>query len=99
MAGLDFEDAGAGRFSLKGSLVFGTVTEALRRSREFFADHQRIEVDLSGVESTDSAGLALLVEWAAQAQRAGRHLRLRHLPAQALALARISEVDKILPVD
>jgi phospholipid transport system transporter-binding protein len=98
MAGLDFEDAAAGRFNLKGSLVFGTVTEALRRSRELFADHQRIEIDLSGVESTDSAGLALLVEWTGWAQREGRSLRLHHLPDQALALARISEIDKLLPM-
>jgi len=98
MADLAFESTAAGHFTLKGPLVFGTVTETLRRSRELFADHKRIDVDLSGIESTDSAGLALLVEWAGWAQREGRSLHLHHLPDQALALARISEVDKLLPV-
>lgn len=98
MADLNFASTAPGHFRLDGRLAFATVTEALRRSRELFADHRRIELDLSGVDNTDSAGLALLVEWAGWAQREGRSLRLHHVPDQALALARISEVDKLLPV-
>ena len=93
-----FEAAGPGRYRVTGPLHFDTVAEALEASRDLFGEHKEVELDLKGVESTDSAGLALLVEWAGQAQREGRHLVFRHLPAQALALARISEVDKLLPV-
>lgn len=99
MATLGFEDAGEGRFRLSGVLGFATVTEALERSRGLFADHKRIEVDLGGVESTDSAGLALLVEWTAWARREKRKLSFRRVPKQALALAHISEVDELLPLD
>ena len=95
---LGFEDAGEGRFRLSGVLGFGTVTEALHKSRQLFADHKRIEIDLDGVQSTDSAGLALLVEWTGWAKREKRKLRFKNLPKQAQALARISEVDKLLPV-
>ena len=98
MAGLDIESSGKGRIRLKGVLGFDTVAGALQRSEELFDDHPRIEIDLSGVENTDSAGLALLVEWAAWARREGRKLVLHNVPAQALALARISEIDRILPL-
>ncbi|HEY1992594.1 MAG TPA: STAS domain-containing protein [Gammaproteobacteria bacterium] len=98
MAALDFEDVGQGRFRLSGVLGFGTVTEVLRQSRHLFAEHKHIEVDMAGVEGTDSAGLALLVEWTGWAKREKRKLVFKHVPKQALALARISEVDKLLPV-
>lgn len=98
MVSLGFEDAGDGRFRLSGVLGFGTVSEALHQSRHMFAEHKRIEVDLAGVEGTDSAGLALLVEWTGWARREKRKLSFKHVPKQALELARISEVDKLLPV-
>jgi len=97
MAALGFEDAGKGRFVLSGVLGFDTVTAALAKGETLFAGHKRIVVDLAGVESTDSAGLALLVEWTGWARREKRKLSFKHVPKQALALARISEVDKILP--
>ena len=94
-----FEPAGAGRFRVLGPLCFDTAGKALETSVALFGDEKRIELDLAGVEATDSAGLALLVEWAAWARREHRKLVLHHLPAQAMALARISEVDKLLPAD
>jgi len=95
---LSFEDLGEGRFRLAGHLGFDTAHDALSQSHVLFADHKRIQLDLSGVGSTDSAGLALLVEWTGWAQREKRKLSFTHVPAQALALAKISEVDKLLPV-
>lgn len=92
-----FEPAGAGRFRVQGPLSFDTAGKALDGSLALFADEKHIELDLGGVETTDSAGLALLVEWAAWAHREHRKLVLHQLPAQAQALAHISEVDTLLP--
>lgn len=97
MTEVTIEDSGNGRFRVSGSLTFDTVGKALETSKELFAHHKRIELDLHGVDSTDSAGLALLVEWAGWAHREHREIAFRHMPAQAHALARISEVDKLLP--
>ncbi|HEX7966165.1 MAG TPA: STAS domain-containing protein [Gammaproteobacteria bacterium] len=98
MSALTFEPAGAGKFRLKGRLGFDTAARALEESETLFAGHPKLELDLTGVESTDSAGLALLVEWVARARRDKRKLSFRQVPEQALALAKISEVDKILPM-
>lgn len=97
MVEVAFESTGAGSFRISGPLTFTTVGKALVESRELFADHKRIELDLGGVDGTDSAGLALLVEWVGWAHREKRKLLFHHLPAQAHALACISEVDKLLP--
>jgi phospholipid transport system transporter-binding protein len=97
MPGLAFETTAPGRFRLSGELVFATVSGALEQSQALFTGHDPVDIDLAGVTATDSAGLALLVEWAAWARRERCKLRLRNLPTQAAALARISEVDKILP--
>ena len=94
---VNFEATAPGRYRVTGSLQFDTVAEALQASRAIFDEHKQIELDLEGVESTDSAGLALLVEWVGLAHRESRSLVFRHLPKQALALAHISEVEKLLP--
>ncbi len=44
-------------------MAFDTAGQILFDSEELFEEHTRIEVDLSGVNHTDSAGLALLLEW------------------------------------
>ena len=95
---LGFEDLGGGRFKLAGHLGFDTAHYAWNQSRNLFADHKKIQLNLSGVGSIDSAGLALLVEWTGWARREKRKLSFTHMPSQALALAKISEVDKLLPV-
>jgi phospholipid transport system transporter-binding protein len=93
-----FEDIGAGRFRVEGRLEFDSVVEALDTSQHLFAELHAIQLDLSGVKAIDSAGLALLIEWIGRAQRSKCHLTFRNIPAQALAIARISDVEKMLPV-
>lgn len=93
-----FEDEGGGRFMLSGHLGFESAARALEESRHLFAGHKKLQLDLSGVESADSAGLALLVEWTGWAKREKRKLSFTNTPPQAIALAKISEVDEILPL-
>ncbi|MGH8378516.1 MAG: STAS domain-containing protein [Gammaproteobacteria bacterium] len=93
-----FEDIGAGRFRVDGRLDFESVAEALTTSQRLFAEYQAIQLDLSGVTATDSAGLALLIEWISRAQHGKCKLSFRNVPKQTMTLARISDVDKLLPL-
>ncbi len=93
-----FEDIGAGQFRIEGRLDFDNVVQALNTSQHLFAELHAIQLDLSGVGSIDSAGLALLIEWVSRARRSKCHLSFRNVPKQALALARISDVEKLLPL-
>jgi phospholipid transport system transporter-binding protein len=89
-------ERGGGRFVLSGVLGFATATEILVASKRLFADHAVLKVDLSGVTHSDSAGLALLLEWINWAKHYRREIRYFDIPAQILAIARISEVGDLL---
>ena len=92
----DLEDLGDGRFVLTGEMTFETAERILRASEEPFEEHTRIEVDLSGIEKADSAGLALLLEWITWANHTVRVIRFTEMPERVLAIARTTEVDGLL---
>ena len=95
---VEFKDIGTGRFQVEGQLGFDTVTEALETSRRLFAECPVIQLDLSGVTAADSAGLALLIEWISRAHQEKYKLTFYKVPEQVMAIARISDVDKMLPL-
>jgi len=90
------EDLGSGKFALSGLMTFDTAGQILRASEDLFEEHTRIEVDLTGVTDTDSAGLALLLEWITWANHTVREIRFLEMPAKIDAIARTTEVDNLL---
>ncbi len=90
----------ASHFVVTGELGFDTVNALLVTSRAKFAGAAaQIEVDLAGVTQSDSAGLALLIEWLKFASHTGKSIRFTRAPEQLRALARISELDDLLPME
>lgn len=88
-----------GRFRLAGELSFATVPQVYAQGGVLFnSKAATLVLDLSGVERTDSAGLALLVEWLRQARRRQQNLHFRNIPAQLLAIAKASGLEDILPL-
>lgn len=87
---------GAGRYRLEGDVSFATVMHLLHESRPQFEHEPNIRLDFSGVESIDSAGLALVIEWIREAKQLGHSLEIRNPPQRLLALARISDVERLL---
>ncbi|MDJ0917456.1 MAG: STAS domain-containing protein [Woeseiaceae bacterium] len=96
MADYELNDAGEGRFVLKGQMTFKTVENILRDGEDMFEPHTRLEIDLSGVEKADSAGLALLLEWITWANHTVREIRFTGMPDRVLAIARTTEVEVLL---
>lgn len=96
MSEFSLEDKGGGRFLLSGEMAFRTAGKILRVSEELFEDHTRIEVDLSGVTKSDSAGLALLLEWITWANHTVREIRFVGMPDKIDAIAKTTEVDHLL---
>jgi phospholipid transport system transporter-binding protein len=96
---VEIESQGRGRFLVSGALTFSTVTRALEVSERLFSNgDDALDVDLAGVEAADSAGLALLVEWMSRARREKRRLEFYNVPKQLVAIAKISEIDQLLPI-
>ena len=89
--------AADGRLAAEGPLTFATARRAWELGEPFFTGAgAALEVDCHGITASDSAGLAVLLEWLGTARRAGRNLRYTHLPSGLAALARISEVEEFL---
>ncbi len=91
-----FEILAGARSRVVGSLDFATVTSLLPQGAAAIDGGHAAVMDLSGVTESDSAGLALLIEWLSVAQNSGRTLRYENMPAQLHQLARLSEVDDLL---
>lgn len=96
MSDFELRDEGEGHFVLTGDMTFGTAERILRASEDPFEHHTRIEVDLSGVGKSDSAGLALLLEWITWANHTVREIRFVDIPERIVAIAKTTEVDDLL---
>lgn len=91
-------ESAADHYAVHGALSFATAQQALKGGLVAFAAARgtTLEVDLSDVGASDSAGLAVLIEWLGWARRNGRELRFANVPATLRAIARISELDGLL---
>lgn len=96
MSQFKLEDLGGGKFALSGRMGFDTADAILYDSEPMFSEHTRIEVDLSRVTHTDSAGLALLLEWITWANHTVREIRFVNTPEKIDAIAKTTEVDHLL---
>jgi phospholipid transport system transporter-binding protein len=84
---------------LAGELDHAGVSRALAVSRDWLVGGQEtLRVDLSGVSRSESAGVALLLEWLRQARRLDRKIEFLNPPAQMRSLLKFFEVESLLPV-
>jgi phospholipid transport system transporter-binding protein len=93
--------AADGRYTAEGALTFATARQARELGAQLLLagggnGAAALEIDCHGITVSDSAGLAVLLDWLGAARRRGRTLRYTHLPADLTALARISEVEELL---
>lgn len=86
----------AGRKRLSGPLTFDTVPVLFEQGRQLFKSGAVVELDLSGVERSDSAGIALLIGWVRLAQQQRAKITFHNIPEQLLGLARVGGVEQVL---
>ena len=91
-----FEVLEGARARVVGSLHFTTVSALLAEGVQVIESGQVAVIDLAGVTTSDSSGLALLIEWLSVAKDAGKELRYENIPTQLHQLARLSEVEELL---
>lgn len=94
-----FEMQDQERCRVTGPLDFNTVTRLLPAGSAAIQAGRASVIDLAGVTASDSSGLALLIEWLSVARDAKRVLTYANMPSQLHQLARLSEVDGLLPSD
>ncbi len=98
MSGAAIRRGADNRLEVEGELDFTTVIGLLADARPLLDAGSDVRIDLQGITRSDSAGLALLIEWMRTAQRLGKAIQFLNIPAQMLAIARVSSLDQVLPL-
>lgn len=94
MAKLSLIEQSPGYFTVEGNLNFASIDKHTLQSFKFLKGIETICIDLAKVGTTDSAGLALMIEWIRQSRTIRAQLRFKNIPDQLLALAKLSGFDE-----
>jgi len=102
MTNLQVNNRDDGLIALSGALNRTTVVEAWANAQTELDQYQQkelpVSLDLAGVDHVDTAGLAWLLDLFAQRQAKNQTLSILNTPLSLLKLAKISNVDSILPL-
>jgi phospholipid transport system transporter-binding protein len=85
---------GGGVFIIDGDLTFATIDKKVVKSFDFLKTAKQITIDLSQVTCTDSAGLALMIEWIKHSRLHHTQLHFKNIPEQLRNLAKLSGFDQ-----
>jgi phospholipid transport system transporter-binding protein len=95
--GFELRADGAGRLRASGQLGLESAIAALGAGLAALPNGGDCRIDLRDVSDVDSAGLAVLIEWLAQARARGTRLEFTNLPPALRSLATLSGVEFLFP--
>jgi phospholipid transport system transporter-binding protein len=84
-----------GTLRVSGAISFANAARALTQVPQA-PRAGAMEIDLSALENSDSATLAVLIAWAAAVNKRGATLRYRRAPQGLRNLARLCDVEGLL---
>jgi phospholipid transport system transporter-binding protein len=84
-----------GTYALHGAFTYDFVPALWRAGPKFTSEISSVTLDLQGVTRTDSAGLALMIQWLREANRHGIRIQFLNVPRQLLAIAEVSHLDHL----
>jgi len=85
-----------GTLRVSGAITFANAARALAHSPRAPRAGTPLNIDLAALENADSATLAVLIAWSAQANQRGAALRYLRAPQGLRNLARLCNVDGLL---
>lgn len=81
---------------VSGEINFTTIISLLKESWPLFQKQDKYIVDFSNASFSNSAVLALLLEWIAFSHQTKKPIFFQNLPKQLISIAAISGMDKLL---
>jgi phospholipid transport system transporter-binding protein len=95
---IEVREVSPGHIALHGILEYETARKAHEQGLALIAASReaRLEVDCSQISRADSAALAVLIDWMAEARARRLRLCVMNVPPHLRAIARISEVEELL---
>lgn len=98
MKAVTIKQLSPGCYDIGGTLTFASINRktAINLSAN---DNGQIKLNFDQVEASDSAALALIIEWLKSAQSRQLSLQLDKLPEPILALAKLTGVTELLSLE
>lgn len=87
-----------GTLRVSGAITFANAAQALQHTPQAPRGGTTLNIDLAALENADSATLAVLIAWSAQARLRGAALRYQRAPPGLRNLARLCDVDSLLGI-
>jgi phospholipid transport system transporter-binding protein len=78
---------------LSGDLTFATINKKTVQLIDFKKTPSELVIDFTDINNSDSAGLALIIEWLKMSKEAQKKIRFKNIPQQLLTLAKLSGFD------
>lgn len=94
-ADITFQD---GKFLLSGELSFFNVMSVYQKSLPHLHQCEELHFDFSGLKTSDSGGLALIVEWMKFAKQFNKPIHFPHLSQDLLSIAKAASLDHLIAV-
>jgi phospholipid transport system transporter-binding protein len=81
---------------ISGDLDFSNVMSLYEKSLPYLRQSQKLTVDFANLHSSNSASIALLLEWRKLAVASGKSIQFLHLPSDCLSIAKAAGLDSLL---
>ena len=88
----------SGRLELAGSLDFNTVSSVRGALLPHLRKNRQLVIDLEGVDRSNSAALALLLQWIEDALDRGCRLQFVNMPDTLVDIAELHGLKGLLPI-
>ena len=92
-ADIDYQED---KFIVSGDLHFSNVMAIYKKSSKNLSKNPVLEFDFSNVRSSDSAGIALIIEWIKFAKLTNKEIYFHSLSSDILQLARAAGLEKFI---
>ncbi len=96
MSQLEISMVSSGQVSVKGDLTFASINKKTVKAISFGQSryNEGLIIDLGEVGKSDSAGLALMIEWIKLGKMHNTQIAFKHIPEQLWTLAKLSGFDE-----
>lgn len=83
-------------FFVSGNLTFFNVMSVYEKSLLHLKETSFLHFDFSKLQSSDSAGLALIIEWMKLANESHKDIQFSHLPQNILTIAKAAGLHHLI---
>lgn len=84
------------QLSISGDLDFSTARQTLAELSDHIQHNAELKVDLSGIRNSNSAGLAVVIESLAIAERQGHKIEFQNIPEPLIQLSNVCQVNSLI---